>query len=283
VTSPDADLHREVYGKSSGRDLLGLLRTGGLRAVGRLAAISTWTAVCLIVLVSGHGVLIVAPRQRRPWRHRVVRRWARGLGWLVGMRVEIHGEPPVAPFFLVANHLSYVDIVLLLGLLDTVFVAKRELVDWPVIGYLARITGTIFVDRRRARDAVRVLDSIDERIADGEGVVLVPEGTSSGGDDVYPLRPALFEWAVRSGYPVRAATIGYRSPPGGPPASEAICWWGDMSFLPHLIRLCGLPGFDAQVRFAGDPVVGTNRTDLARRARDVISSGLVDGPRREGA
>ena len=283
MTSPDTDLRHEVYGASPGRALLGLLRAGGLRALGRLVGISSWTVVCLIVLVSGHGVLVVARRRRRRWRHRIVRRWARGLSWLVGMKVEIEGDPPPAPFFLVANHLSYVDIVLLLGMLDTVFVAKRELVDWPVIGYLARITGTIFVDRRRARDAVRVLESIDERIAGGEGVVLFPEGTSSRGDDVYPMRPALFEWAVRSGFPVRAATIGYRSPPGGPPASEVICWWGDMSFLPHVIGLCRLPGFRAQVRFAGDPVVGTNRTDLARRARDVISSGLIDAPRRERA
>lgn len=278
MSEPSAGVRHEVFGPSPARELAALLRSGSVRPLGRLLAAGAWTAGGLMTLLSGMAVLMAWPRGRQRWRHRVVRWWARGLGWIVGMRVTIEGPAPSRPFFLVANHLSYVDIVLLYSRLDGVFVAKRELVDWPVLGYLTRLVGTIFVDRRRRRDAVRVLRAIAAGIERGEGVILFPEGTSTAGDGVHPLRPALFEWAARARYPVHAATIRYETPPGHPPAREAVCWWGSMAFVPHLLTLVRLPGFRAVVRFADAPLVGADRVELATRARELIAAGLRPSP-----
>lgn len=183
--------------------------------------------------------------------------------------------PARAPFFLVSNHVSYCDIVLLLGQVHGVFVAKKELNEWPVIGYLTRLVGTIFVDRNSRRDAKRVLETIDQRVASGDGVIVFPEGTSSSGDDVHPMRTALFEWAAQTGKPVGIASIHYTTRPGMPSAREAVCWWGDMSFVPHVLQLCQMPGFDATLHFGDEPVTGNDRGLLAAQAREAVAHNFV--------
>jgi 1-acyl-sn-glycerol-3-phosphate acyltransferase len=197
-----ADVRQEVYGGDLKQTLRTLLRTGAVRPIVRLGAIAAWTGGLFVVLVAGMWVTAPWPRRRLGWRNSIVGRWARGLGRIVNMRVTILGPRPKAPFFLVANHLSYCDIVLLLGHVPGVFVAKKELNEWPVIGYLTRLVGTIFVDRNSRRDAKRVLQAIDQRVASGDGVIVFPEGTSSSGGDVHPMRTALFEWAAQTGKPV---------------------------------------------------------------------------------
>lgn len=234
----------------------------------------------LVVLLLGMWATTPWPARRLAWRNLIVRRWARGMAWIVSMRVRRVGTAPEAPFFVVANHLSYVDIVLLFGELDGVFVAKRELAAWPAVGYLTRLVGTIFVDRTRRRDAKRVIRAIDDRVSAGDGVIVFPEGTSSAGDDVYPLRSALFEWAAERSFPTHAVTIYYGTRPGQPPARDAVCWWGDMTFLPHVIALCRMPGFDATVHFDETPLVAPDRTELAIRARAAIARNFV--PHEEG-
>lgn len=270
-----ADVRHEVYGGNLKETVRTLLRTGAVRPVVRLGAIALWTGGLFVVLVAGMWLASPWPHRRRGWRNAIVGRWARGLGWIVNMRVTIVGQRPKPPFFLVANHVSYCDIVLLLGQVHGVFVAKKELNQWPVLGYLTRLVGTIFVDRASRRDAKRVLQSIDQRVASGDGVIVFPEGTSSDGGDVYPMRTALFEWAAQTGKPVDIATIHYVTGPGLPPAREAVCWWGDMSFVPHVLQLCQMPGFEATLHFGGEPVSGTDRALLAVQARDAVARNFV--------
>jgi 1-acyl-sn-glycerol-3-phosphate acyltransferase len=283
LTDAPSDVRHEVFGPEPARDLARLIRSGTARPLWRLAAVAAWTVGGLVTLLPGLALLAPWRRGRLAWRQRIVRLWARGLGRIMGMKVAVHGPRPRRPFFLVCNHLSYVDIVLLLGELDTVFVAKRELGDWPVLGFLSRLAGTIFVDRRRRRDAVRVLRAIETAVGAGYGVVVFPEGTSSAGDDVYPLRPALFEWAARTGHPVHVAALRYETPPGTPPAREVICWWGTMTFMPHVLGLLRLRGFRASLRFAPEPLTGADRSDLADRARALIAAGLAADPPLETA
>lgn len=275
MTSLEPDIRREVYGADLGRDLLGLLKRGAWRPLARIGGITVWTSGLFVVLVTGMWIATPWPAVRRRWRNLVVKRWARGMAWIVNMKMRIEGERPKAPFFLVANHLSYVDIVLVLAQLDTVFVAKQELSQWPIVGYLTKLVGTIFVDRQSRRDAVRVLDAINQRIAEGDGVVVFPEGTSSDGSDVYPMKAAMFEWAAQTEYPVRHAAIHYRTQPGAPAARDVVCWWGAMSFVPHVLELCQLKGFEATVRFGEAPLVSNDRAALAEQARQAIASNFV--------
>lgn len=275
MTAIQTEVRDEVFGGDLKGSLKGLLRPGAIRPVLRLLGITVWTGSMLLVLLLGMWATTPWKARRLRWRNGVVGRWARGMGRIAGMRVTVQGTPPTAPFFLVTNHVSYVDIVLLFGYLDTVFVAKRELNQWPVVGYLTRLVGTIFINRDSRRDAKRVLGAIDERIAEGDGIVVFPEGTSSDGGAVNPLKPALFEWAAQREFPVHVAAIHYATRPGYPPAREAVCWWGTMSFIPHVIELCRMPGFDATLHFGARPVTGNDRASVAVMARDAIAANFV--------
>ena len=282
MTSPSSDVKRELLGPDLSGQVANLARQGGVRPFFRIGLIAVWTSASLFVLLAGRLALVVAPKRRPRWRNWVVRRWARGMGAIVGMRVRVSGPIPKAPFFLVTNHLSYVDIVLLFGQVDCVFVSKHEVKSWPVVGYLTRAVGTIFVDRERRRDAVRVLGEIDQAVAGGDGVVVFPEGTSSEGGDVYPMKPALFEWAARTGYPVHFATIRYECDPGSPPAWQVVSWWGDSSFAPHVMQLCRLPGFRAEVTFGAEPLRSHDRGELARLAQAAVAGQFVPMVLKEG-
>jgi 1-acyl-sn-glycerol-3-phosphate acyltransferase len=271
----ESEIQQEVFGGDLKSQLLGLLRPGSLRPLGRIIGMTAWTVGMLGVLLIGMWATTPWKAGRLRWRNRTVRRWARGMAWIVNMRMVVQGTPPRAPFFLVANHLSYVDIVLLFATVDGVFVAKHELAAWPAIGYLTRLVGTVFVNRRNRRDTKRVLTAIERRIGEGDGVIVFPEGTSSEGSDVYPMKTALFEWAARVGYPIHVATIHYATGAGLPPAREVVCWWGAMTFVPHVVALCRLPGFEATVHFGAVPLTGNDRAELAVRAREAIAANFV--------
>jgi 1-acyl-sn-glycerol-3-phosphate acyltransferase len=198
------------------------------------------------------------------------RTWARWSARALGARIEVEGSPPAAPFVLVSNHLGYVDILVLASQVDCVFVSRADVAGWPVLGPLVRMVGTIFIDREAKREIPHVLDQVDENLAHGRGIVIFPEGTTSGGSAVLPFRPPLLEAAARAGIPVRCVSLTYRTPPGSAPAGEAVCWWGDMPFWPHVLRLFRLPFFTAKVRFAPESILETDRKRLAATAREIV-------------
>jgi 1-acyl-sn-glycerol-3-phosphate acyltransferase len=194
------------------------------------------------------------------------------------MRVASSGRAPSPPFLLVANHLSYVDVVLLMSRVEAVFVARADVAGWPVLGRLARAAGTIFVARERARDLPRAAARIERALRGGAGVVLFPEGTSTEGAEVLPFRPSLLSAAVSAGAPVAWAALTYATPRGTPSARRAVCWWGEMRFAGHFLRLLALPRFDARVVFGAGPVAGGDRKEIAARARRAVAATFVPVP-----
>lgn len=176
---------------------------------------------------------------------------------------------------LVTNHLSYLDILLLFTCVDGVFIAKRDMRSWPVLGTLAQLTGTIWLKREVRRDALRVSGEIAKAIARGDGVILFPEGTTSSGAGLLPFRPALLEWAARARYPVHHAAIGYRTMMGDPPAQAVLCWWGGTPFGAHARGVLRLRSFEAIVNFAAEPVIAPSRKELALQLQEAISREFV--------
>ena len=248
------------------------VRGGRIRAVLRLVAMVAWTIGWFLVWMLGSLLALPLPRPRLAWRHFSERHWARGLCRMLGMRRTLVGRPPRAPFLLVTNHLSYLDILLLFTWVDGVFVAKRDMKSWPLLGPLAHLAGTIWVKREVRRDAVRVLDAIDEAIARGDGVILFPEGTTSSGAGLLPMKPALLDWAAREQYPVHYAAITYRTPRELPPPEAVICWWGSMPFFGHLATVLRLRGFDAIVEFGPAPLSAPTRGALAEQLQQEITA-----------
>ncbi len=273
VETPGAPVTGISAGESSPG---GPVVTGGrARAAVRIFGILAWTGLCLALWGLGTLLTLPFPRPRLRWRQWMVRVWARGLTTMLGMKMRFHGPVPKPPFLLATNHLSYTDIILLFTRLSGVFVAKREMRSWPILGPIAHLAGTIWVKREVRRDAMRVLDQIDEAIARGDGVILFAEGTTSDGSALLPMKPALFDWAAREQYPVHFAAINYRSRPGAPPARDTICWWGGMTFGRHILNLCRLRGFDAEVEFGPEPVRAPTRGELAERVQREIQRRFV--------
>ncbi|HEU5153710.1 MAG TPA: lysophospholipid acyltransferase family protein [Gemmatimonadales bacterium] len=241
----------------------------------RLALLIIWSATGLVAYLAGVCLTLGIARLRRPVRRGVFGSWARGVERILSVRVDPIGLPPKAPFFLVANHLSYLDVVILAARLEAVFVAKQEVADWPVLGGLASLMDTIFVDRNAPRDAIRVMGRLEAAVAAGDGVVLFAEATSSPGSDVLPFRPALLEWAARHEYPVYHASLSYRTPEGSAPAHLAVCWWGDMTFGSHLVSLAALPRIHATVAFGEEPIKETDRRRLAEQLHEAVRERFV--------
>jgi 1-acyl-sn-glycerol-3-phosphate acyltransferase len=167
--------------------------------------------------------------------------------------------------------LSYLDVIVLASMVPTVFVAKREVRGWPVWGILARAMGTIFIDRTRARDTLRVSGAIERELKRGSGVTLFPEGTSTPGIDVAPFRSSLLDAASRTDTPVHYAGLSYATAPDDPPAHWTVCWWGDMDFAPHFWRLCSLRRIEALVHFGDRPVQEADRKTLAGALHQAVS------------
>lgn len=250
------------------------LRGGRLRAAVKIMAAGEWTAILCLIWAIGSFATLLFPRARVQWRHRIVRTWARTLCNILGVRIRMTGTPPRAPFFLVANHLTYLDILVLYTQVDGVFIAKRQMRHWPVLGPLANLFSTIWVNREVRRDAIRVLDLIDEAIARGDGVILFAEGTTSAGKALLPMRPALFDWAAREQYPVHHVALSYRAGPGVP-APLVVGWWGDMPFMRHAWDFCRLRTVEALLDFGSEPILAPTRGELAALVERAIAERFV--------
>lgn len=234
-----------------------------LRAGGRLAAAAPVTLAAYLAALLGWPLGWWGERWRVRWQGQVFQLWSRLLCRIFGVRVTVAGRAPRPPFILVANHLSYLDIIVLGTAVPCVFVAKSEIDEWPIFGALCRSVGTIFIERRAKRRLPEILGRVESSLAAGQGVVIFPEGTSSAGDMVLPFRSPLLDLPARLAYPVHHATLGYRSPDPASPTHLAVTWWGDMPLGPHLRALLDLPWVEARLAFGAEAIQDGDRKRLA--------------------
>lgn len=246
-----------------------------LRAIVRIIALVIATVLMQSIWLAGRRLLPQHSRTRRWLRKIIMIGWAKSLALIIGMRIRIKGQPPRPPFFLVANHLSYVDIITIASHVECNFVAKNDIAGWPGMGALAAGVGTIFIDRKNFQDIPRVIGLIDEALNEGSGIVLFPEGTSTMGDNIMPFSPALLEPAARAGYPVSYAAISYDTPLNEPPAHAAVCWWGDMDFVPHFLKLLLVSKFQATISYGEDAIHADDRKILSKSLWSAVNQQFV--------
>jgi 1-acyl-sn-glycerol-3-phosphate acyltransferase len=243
-----------------------------LRAIARIILLACAMLGFYTLWVVGLPFVYLFPRAWRRWRGFCFCGWARASARICGMKKTVRGAPPRGAFFLVSNHLGYIDVITLASLADCVFVAKSDVAGWPVVGFICRTVGIVFIDRARKRSIPEAMEKIERRMRQGLGVVLFPEGTSTSGERVAAFKPSLLELAATARVPVHYASLSYRTPPGEPTAREAVCWWGDMTFGGHVYRLLQLPRFDATVVFGERPVSANDRKALAEKLHDAVSA-----------
>jgi len=249
-------------------------------AVLRGIALCLWTIAAWCAWI---GVLALGSRSAARIRPGIMGRWSRGCLWIFGARVEVLGTPPEAPFLLVSNHLSYLDVIVIASAAPARFLSRADVANWPGIGPIARSAGTLFIDRASKRDLPRVIAQVQGAFEAGHGVIFFPEGTSSGGAEVLPFKASLFQFAAATETPVHCASLSYERPRERPSAAESVCWWADMTFGDHAFGLLAKPGFTALLQFAPEPVVAADRKDLAALAQAKIEGLFVPTDASRGA
>jgi 1-acyl-sn-glycerol-3-phosphate acyltransferase len=203
---------------------------------------------------------------RAEWLSRSSRRHLK----IFGYTADVSGPVPQKGL-LVANHLSYLDILAISTVTPAVFVSKAEVRRWPLFGWFASCAGTVFVERERRTHVGQVNREIAAALAAGALVVLFPEGTSSNGQTVLPFRSSLLEPAAAGNHEISVAWLHYELEPGDGDAANEICYWGDHHFVSHLIRLAGKKSIRATIRFGQFQRTTDDRKELAKQLHAAVS------------
>lgn len=154
-------------------------------------------------------ILLIFPWVSVAWQRQLKQAWSRAVLNALSVRLEVQGEWPTGGFLQVANHISWLDIFALNAASPTAFVSKADVQDWPVFGWLARHTETLFLTRESRRAAARANQALAQRLAAGERLTVFPEGTTTDGLQVLPFFAALFQPAVDVQCPVVPVAVSY--------------------------------------------------------------------------
>ncbi|MDH3472075.1 MAG: 1-acyl-sn-glycerol-3-phosphate acyltransferase [Rhodospirillales bacterium] len=205
-------------------------------------------------------VQLIANQAKLPLRKTLPLWYHRQCCRILGIHVERRGrQSRKRPTLYVSNHISYLDITILGALIPGSFVAKAEVRSWPYFGWLAKLQRTVFVERRASRSG-STRDEITGRLAEGDNLILFPEGTSGDGNRVLPFKSALLSvaehWGGGEPLAVQPVSVAYTKLDGLPLGRHLrpfYAWYGDMDLLPHLWQLAGLGQLTVVVHF--HPVV----------------------------
>lgn len=234
-----------------------------LRAFLRLLYFAFYTSVRIAQIIVGS--LLFGTEIRRSMRIR--QSWARHLLPAIGVRLQTSGTPPDFPCILMSNHRSYLDPALLVHDVFAYPVSKAEVASWPIIGYGAKVTGVLFLQRESSESRKRTLSGIAEKLREGYPVILFPEGTTHSEPTTSPFKLGGFKLAATEGVPIVPVTIEYKS--------TADHWIGDDTFLPHFLRRFGEPEMQVQVRY-GEAIWGDDPQTLLEEAKSWIDAELLD-------
>jgi 1-acyl-sn-glycerol-3-phosphate acyltransferase len=206
--------------------------------------------------------------------HRVVLR-------ILGVRLDIDGDVlKHGPAIFAANHVSWLDIVILSSVAPVSFIAKRDVNAWPFFGALARLQRTVFVDRDRRHTTAASRDEMRQRLTEGDMLVLFAEGTSGDGARVLPFKSAFFAAAEHSGVPVQPLSIvytGHRNLPMTRRQRPLYAWYGDMEMPPHLWGAVAQGPIEVKIVCHAPLSIADhqNRKTLAKQAEEAVREGLV--------
>jgi lyso-ornithine lipid O-acyltransferase len=207
-------------------------------------------------------------------------RFNRILRILLNVKIDLEGASQglsSGGHFIASNHLGYLDGIVLASLFPVVFVTKRQVKRWPVIGQLLTLLGAIFVDRENKQDVVRVIDKLSETLRQGANILIFPEGTSTNGERLLPFQSAFFAAPLSARASVVPLTISYRFVDQEPVSAanrDRLYWYGDMSFAPHLWDLLGTNRIDVSVKI--HPWIETSLLHNSSSGRKRLSQACYD-------
>lgn len=227
------------------------------------------------LVVGAAQIALLFPALSRHRRNQLIRAWSRQLICLLGIRIDdrissasftrasTHG-------LLVSNHISLIDIFVINAVLPSGFVSKSEVASWPLIGWMSRQTGTIFIERGNRRAAHHTQENMIKALAAGGRLAMFPEGTTTTGEQVLPFHAALLQSAIDSAVPVHALSLRYTGQDGK--TSSAPAYIADLSVLDcvlNTLRSRGLTAHLAHAESISPP--HQDRRHLAHRCHKAIA------------
>ena len=239
----------------------------------RLNAVWKLGRVVSYILWGGWLVFMRLPRLTPLQKEARIKAWSLTLLQKFGIKLVVIGQPPAqGPMLLAANHISWLDIVVMLAARPCRFVSKADIKHWPLIGAMASAGGTLFIERESRRDAMRVVHHMAEQLTAGDVLAVFPEGTTSDGVSLLPFHANLFQAAIAVNAPVMPVAISFVDEASGR-TSLAPCYIGDDTLMQSLWRtlkarpLCVVLTFgEAQYAQGRDrrSWAGDLRTEVAR-------------------
>lgn len=224
-----------------------------------------------------HGTWIAVrrfPNMDLDTRRATVQWWSARTLALMGVGLVAEGRPRPGAKLLVSNHISWLDIMAIHAVCpEARFVSKADVLRWPVLGTMVAAAGTLFIQRERKRDALRVVHQMAEALQAGETVAVFPEGTTSEGHGLLPFHANLLQAAIATEVPVQPVALRYAD--ANHPVSEAVMFVGDTNLVQSLWRVAC--GEQVSVRVRVLPAEGVRHADrrrLAERLAEEIAAAL---------
>jgi 1-acyl-sn-glycerol-3-phosphate acyltransferase len=238
--------------------------------------VAIWRILCVVGMVA-QGLwlaMLVMPRRDAAGWHAIMQRWSVRMLRCLGVTVRVSGHAHPGAVLMVANHVSWLDIPALHASAPQArFVSKSNIAHWPLLGRLARAGGTLFIERERKRDALRVVHEVADALRRSDAVAVFPEGTTGAGHDVLPFHANLLQAAITTATVVQPIVLRYSEP--GHPVSVAAQYTGSTTLVESLMKVCRARGLVVDVRFLAPEAVGEpDRRILAETLRGRIAAEL---------
>ena len=203
-------------------------------------------------------------------QHEIIQTWLHRSAEIIGIDIQIHGTPALAPTFVVANHISWLDILIISSVLPVSFLSKAEIRSWPVIGTLAAKAGTLFIHRGSKNGAAEAIQLMQKKLKAGHSVASFPEAKTTHGIEVHTFHPRLFAAAIETGILVQPVAIRYPHKDGAHPHVPYV---DEANIISHSFRIMCAKSTLAEVTFC-EPIESKDRMrkDVAFSARKAIAA-----------
>ncbi|WP_231971171.1 lysophospholipid acyltransferase family protein [Polynucleobacter necessarius] len=224
-----------------------------------LIKMGLWLLILLHILYGLWLLLLIFPHIDINKKHLYIQKWSKRLLLIFGIELLVvnHSVLKDKPYLLAANHISWIDIHAVNASNPIRFVAKSEVLSWPIFGWMAMQLGTVFINRASSRHAQQVVNGMSE-VLKTESICIFPEGTASTlGGAVHPFKPNLFEAAVIAHMPVYSLAIRYISKETGK-RSEVAAFVGDMGLLESMGNILKHRNLIVQLTFLPSAASGSN-------------------------
>ena len=196
-----------------------------------------------------HGMAVMAlrfPSLNAAGRQARIGWWSAGVLRALGVRLQISGTPRPGATLLLANHISWLDVAALHAAVPQArFVSKADVLHWPLLGWLVKGAGTLFIERERKRDALRVVHAMAQALRDGQTVAVFPEGTTGPGPALLPFHANLLQAAIATATPIQPVVLRFAD--AAQRFSPAVEFIGATTLLQSLWRVASAHGLVVHV------------------------------------